>query len=148
MMRTLSHENIVKLYEVYETENSVYLVMELIKGKNLLQVLRKNKGRNESEPKTWKIMHSILSAVAHIAAQGAMHRDLKPENILIGKGDKVKIADFGLSTFIKTKDYIFKKCGTPGYIAPEVFKYNEKNSSTAYDSRCDVFSVGCIFFQM
>ncbi len=54
-----------------------------------------------------------------------MHRDLKPENIILQKSgnlSEIKIVDFGLGTLIHSDDYIFKKCGTPGFVAPEVFK--------------------------
>jgi len=94
------------------------------------------------------MIRSILAALAYQASKGLMHRDLKPDNILLDKDSKIKIADFGLATLIDLPEYIFKKCGTPGYIAPEVFKYDQKNPSTNYDHRCDVFSAGCIFFYM
>ena len=56
-----------------------------------------------------------------------MHRDLKPENILIrspGESYDIVIADFGLATFCDIKDIIFKRCGTPGFVAPEILKYD------------------------
>lgn len=93
-------------------------------------------------------MRSILDALAYLSSKGIMHRDLKPDNILIAKGGEVKIVDFGLATYIDSSDYIHKKCGTPGYIAPEVFKYNPKDPKTIYDERCDVYSAGCILFNM
>ena len=149
IMRCLNHENIIKLYEVFETEKSIYLVLELIQGKSLQEVLKKPTFRDEfSEGKIVNMIKSILDALAYLAAKGIMHRDLKPDNILLGKGDVIKIVDFGLATFIDVPDYIFKKCGTPGYIAPEVFKYDQKNASTNYDDKCDVFSAGCIMFYM
>ncbi len=149
IMRALDHENVIKLYEVYETEKSIYLVLELIQGKSLQEILKKSTFREEySEVKIINMIRSILDALAYLAAKGIMHRDLKPDNILLDKGDKIKIVDFGLATFIDVPEYIFKKCGTPGYIAPEVFKYDQKNPTTAYDDHCDVFSAGAILFYM
>jgi len=147
IMRALDHDNIIKLHEVYETERSIYLVLELIQGKSLQDILKKN-GFKDNEARTMNIISSIVDALAYLASKGIMHRDLKPDNILIDKGDKVKIVDFGLATFIDVPEYIFKKCGTPGYIAPEVFKYDQKNAATNYNDRCDVFSAGCILFYM
>jgi len=149
ILRCLSHENIIKLYEVYESEKSIYLVFELIEGKALQDVLDKSFFKvNYSETKVISIIKSILEALVYLSTKGIMHRDLKPDNILIDKNDKVKIVDFGLATFVSLDKYIFKKCGTPGYIAPEVFRYDEDNSDTDYDERCDVFSVGCMLFHM
>jgi len=149
IMRSLDHENIIKLYEVHETENSIYLVLELIQGKSLQDALKKTTFKEEySEVKIVNMIRSILDALAYLASKGMMHRDLKPDNILLDKESKIKIADFGLATLIDLPEYIFKKCGTPGYIAPEVFKYDPKNPVTGYDDKCDVFSAGCIFYYM
>jgi len=147
IMRVLDHENVIKLYEVYETERSIYLVLELIQGKSLQDTLKKS-GFKDNEARTINVISSIIDALAYLASKGIMHRDLKPDNILLDKGDKVKIVDFGLATIIDIPEYIFKKCGTPGYIAPEVFKYDQKNPNTNYDDRCDAFSAGCILFYM
>ena len=77
-------------------------------------------------------------------AQNIMHRDLKPENILLRKeGDfDCVIADFGLSQKAD-EDYMFVRCGTPGYVAPEVI--NLKDLKAKYTTVCDLFSVGVIF---
>ena len=75
-----------------------------------------------------------------------MHRDLKPENILISKkGNKsiLKIVDFGLASYADESPYIFPKCGTPGFVAPEIANLNDKKSS--YSTVCDIFSLGVIF---
>jgi len=149
VMRSMNHDGVVRLYEVYETKTSLCLVVQLIKGKTLQSVLKKSFFQKKlSQSKIYDMMFSILSSLAYVASQGIMHRDLKPGNILIDSNEKIYIGDFGLATFIKKPKYLFKRCGTPGYMAPEVFCYNEKLSHTYYDDRCDVFSVGCIFYQM
>ncbi len=122
LMRILEHDHVIKLYEVYETEKSIYLVIELIQGKSLQDILKRPMFKEEySEMRVMKMIYAILDALAYLASRCIMHRDLKPDNILVDKGDKIKIVDFGLATFIDLPEYIFKKCGTPGYIAPEVF---------------------------
>ena len=75
-----------------------------------------------------------------------MHRDLKPENLLFRKtGDwDCVIADFGLAEFSDISEYLFVRCGTPGYVAPEVI--NIKDMSTKYKPICDIFSLGLIFY--
>jgi len=74
-----------------------------------------------------------------------MHRDLKPENILFRKDDdhEVVIADLGLASRSNIQEYLFVRCGTPGFVAPEVV--NIKDLKTTYDPICDVYSVGLIF---
>jgi serine/threonine protein kinase len=76
-----------------------------------------------------------------------MHRDIKPENILFRtknyKSEDVCLVDFGLSTLVEEKQYLFFRCGTPGYVAPEVI--NLKDEKGKYSQVCDVFSVGVIF---
>jgi len=149
IMRALDHDNIIKLYEVHESERSIYLIMELIQGKPLQEPLTKlTFKRDYSQGQIIEMIRSILDALAYMASKGIMHRDLKPDNILVDRTGKLKIVDFGLATYIDVPEYIFKKCGTPGYIAPEVFRYDHKNANTNYNDRCDVFSAGCILFYM
>ena len=74
-----------------------------------------------------------------------MHRDLKPENILLRdeRTCECVIADFGLSEFTNSEEYLFVRCGTPGYVAPEVI--NIRDMKTKYKPICDMFSLGLIF---
>lgn len=75
-----------------------------------------------------------------------MHRDIKPENLLFAKRGltkELKLVDFGLATFANDDPYIFPKCGTPGFVAPEIANLSDKSSR--YDVVCDMFSVGVIF---
>jgi calcium-dependent protein kinase len=76
-----------------------------------------------------------------------MHRDLKPENLVFRKANdttSIIIADFGLATDINEANFIFSRCGTPGYVAPEVI--NLRSLSAKYGYACDLFSAGCIFY--
>ena len=75
-----------------------------------------------------------------------MHRDLKPENLMLKDKKKIyklKIIDMGLGTCIQDKPYIYKRCGTPGFVAPEVIMYGKEMK---YDLKCDIFSAGVIFY--
>lgn len=138
----------MKLYEIYESEHSVYLIMDLINGGELLTRLRDCLTFSQSD--VARLMFNLLEALKHMHSKGIMHRDLKPENILLRNKDEIHdiiIADFGLSSFVKqnVNEVLFKRCGTPGYVAPEILVYKE-NQSEFYNEKCDIFSAGIIFF--
>ena len=89
----------------------------------------------------------MISALSHMHLKHIMHRDLKPENILCRSKDKhydLVLADFGLATFRDEPNMLFKRCGTPGFVAPEILLYDEDNEM--YDCACDIFSAGVIFY--
>ena len=147
-MRHITHDNVIKLLEVYETTNSIYMVLELLQGGNLVDILKKNIKFSEKEAAI--MIRSILRALEYIHSKKIMHRDLKPENILF-KNDiepkivenNIVIVDFGLSTIQQENNYLFVRCGTPGFVAPEII--NSKEKTVKYDVVCDLFSVGVIF---
>lgn len=141
-MRKLNHKNLMKLYEVYESQNSIYVNVELLEGGQLYD---KIKAKHKFTPKEIKMaLKGILEGLEVMHAQNIMHRDLKPENILLRKeGDfDCVIADFGLAQSSE-EDYMFVRCGTPGYVAPEIV--NLKDLKARYSPICDLFSVGVIF---
>jgi calcium/calmodulin-dependent protein kinase I len=140
IMRRLDHPNILKLYEVYESDEEFFLVMELVPGKELFDKIV-DKGQY-SEREAANIVRQIVSAVAYLHDQGIAHRDLKPENLLTsGDGDNeiVKIADFGFSKNFG-EDKLKTSCGSPGYVAPEVLTNED------YDNSVDMWSVGVIIY--
>jgi serine/threonine protein kinase len=143
LMRQLDHKNIMKLYGVFESENSIYITVELLEGGQLFNKIQ-SRHKFTSE-QTRKIMHGLLSGIQSMHSKRIMHRDLKPENILLRYSDdyEVVIADLGLATWADEEEYLFVRCGTPGYVAPEII--NIKNLKTKSDPICDVFSAGLIF---
>lgn len=66
----------------------------------------------------------MLSALSEISRKNVVHRDLKPSNIMINNFGEVKIIDFGLATEINIPNYLFLKCGSPGFVAPEIISIN------------------------
>lgn len=140
-MRKLNHENIIKLHEVHESDTSIYLVLELLRGGELFERIVKRGIYTERDAAI--LMKKLLSALDYMHCKGIMHRDIKPENLILKETDnnfEVKIADFGLATVVTQGDYLFKRCGTPGYVAPEILA-DEK-----YDQKVDIFSAGVILY--
>jgi serine/threonine protein kinase len=86
-------------------------------------------------------MKGILRGLAEMARKNVIHRDLKPDNVILSK--EPIIIDFGLATVADDPNYLFVRCGTPGYVAPEII--NIKDMSSKSHPISDVFSVGCIF---
>merc|ERR1711920_351580 len=112
-------EFFMDFHEVHETTNSVYMVVEYIPGGELLKQISTKKSIKERYIQ--KLIRNLLIGLAHIHEKRIMHRDLKPENIMVAnkkKLYKIRIIDFGLGTFIDQKEYLYKRCGTPGYVAP------------------------------
>lgn len=150
VMRKLKHPNIMNLEEIHESKNSVYLVLELLEGGELFNHIADKK--NISVNDVCRIMKCLLEALMYLSAKGIMHRDLKPENMILDvKGDLgeavLKLVDFGLSTECDIPEYLFKRCGTPGYVAPEVINA-PSNENVHYSTKCDMFSAGVIFYVM
>lgn len=78
-----------------------------------------------------------------------MHRDLKPQNLMFkekGNLNSLKIVDFGMATSTEVDKYLFTRCGTPGFIAPEIA--NWKPNTLKYGLKCDIFSIGAIFHKL
>jgi len=145
-MKMLKHPNIVKLKEVTETANHIYLVLELATGGELFDKILEAKRFDEATAR--KYFHQLVAGLSCCHAQGIAHRDLKPENMLLDATDVLKISDFGLSNLqrggVNGQGQLLQTvCGTPNYVAPEVLKEGGYNGLIA-----DVWSCGVVLFGM
>ncbi|UKK02090.2 calcium-dependent protein kinase [Theileria orientalis] len=140
IMKKLDHPNIIKLFEVYEDTEHLYLVMEMCSGGELFDRIV-NKG-SFSENYAAFIMRQVFSAIAYCHNKNVLHRDLKPENILYcnsSSSSTIKIIDWGFATKCFKSHKFTSLVGTPYYVAPEVLLGN-------YDKACDIWSAGVIMF--
>lgn len=138
IMKKLDHPNIVKIFEFFEDQDFIYIIMEFLEGGELFNMLKTKKTFSEKE--SAEILKNILEGINYLHSKDIIHRDLKPENILFTKNGILKIVDFGSSTVIKSKRKI-KQYGTPYYVAPEVLRGK-------YGTKCDIWSCGVILYSL
>ncbi|XP_076783594.1 sperm motility kinase Z-like [Arvicanthis niloticus] len=141
IMKTLSHPNIVSLLQVIETEQNIYLIMELAQGEELLSRVRKAGCLKEDEARS--IFVQLLSAIGYCHGEGVVHRDLKPDNIIVDDHGKVKIIDFGLGARFMPGEKLKRLCGALQFIPPEIF------IGLPYDGpKVDIWALGVILYHM
>ena len=118
VLRLVKHPNLIRLYDVFETPDAIFLVMELVTGGELYEHIVGRARFTEFE--CYNVVKPLLTGVAYLHELGIVHRDLKPENILCGDeiGD-LKIADFGLSKFVMPSEMLKMPCGTLTYVVFE-----------------------------
>ncbi|OJT11420.1 hypothetical protein TRAPUB_12064 [Trametes pubescens] len=146
ILEKLKHRNVCQLKEVFLESHSIYLVLELVQGGDLMKYLLQKEADRESlsEAQSAHIILQICEALAYVHSMGVAHRDLKPENVLLTKDNPpvVKVADFGLAKVIDTFTDLQSLCGTATYLAPEVVIHGLEGYSQIVDS----WSVGIIAF--
>ena len=120
IMKTLDHPNIVKLFQVIETEKTLYLVMEYASGGEVFDYLVLHGRMKEKEARAK--FRQIVSAVQYCHQKKIIHRDLKAENLLLDSEMNIKIADFGFSNEFLPGNKLDTFCGSPPYAAPELFQ--------------------------
>ena len=142
ILKVAQHPNIIKLYDIYDTSDYIYIVMEYCSGGDLFGYLEK-RGFRLPEPRACEIIHKLAMSIFYIHSYGIVHRDLKPENILMTdqseKAD-IRLLDFGLGKIIGPTDKCTEPYGTLSYVAPEVLQ--EK----PYDKSVDLWSLGIITY--
>ena len=146
ILKKSDHPNIIKLYEIFESKRSLYLIMEECKGgevfDKIIEHIQNKKMYTEKDAAN--MFQQMMSAVEYCHNNGICHRDLKPENLLyLNQGPEInnpiKVIDFGLSQVISPDRKLKTKVGTAYYVAPEILK-------GSYTEKCDIWSAGVILY--
>lgn len=138
VQKGLSHSNIVKLFEINQDDNYIFLILEYVSMGEMYDYIDQKGILNESEAA--KLFMQILRAVHYCHLKNIMHRDIKPENLFLTEDFRVKLGDFGWATSDKTSSEL---AGTPEYMAPEIIDLDG-----SYDMRVDIWSLGVLLYEL
>ncbi|KAJ3099174.1 hypothetical protein HDU97_003369 [Phlyctochytrium planicorne] len=141
IMKLIQHPNIMQLYDVYETEKELFLILEHVEGGELFDYLVKRGRLHEEE--ALQFFQQIIFGVDYCHKHLICHRDLKPENLLLDKDRNVKIADFGMASLQVTGKMLETSCGSPHYASPEIIKGIKYDGPSA-----DLWSCGVILYAL
>uniref|UniRef100_A0A4W5RQ08 non-specific serine/threonine protein kinase n=1 Tax=Hucho hucho TaxID=62062 RepID=A0A4W5RQ08_9TELE len=139
IMKLLNHPHIIKLYQVMETKDMLYIVTEYAKNGEMFDYLTSNGRMSEDEAR--KKFWQILMAVDYCHRHHIVHRDLKTENLLLDTNMNIKLADFGFGNFYNSGEPLSTWCGSPPYAAPEVFEGKEYEGP-----QLDIWSLGVVLY--
>lgn len=141
---SLSHPNIVSVYDVGFEESMHYIVMEFVEGESLKEYIKRKGVLKLSE--ACNIITQILAGVQHAHEHGIIHRDIKPHNILLGKDGRAKVTDFGIAVGMSdvtlTYNTSSRIMGSVHYISPEQVQ------GMAVTEKSDIYSAGVVFYEM
>lgn len=138
---TLSHPNIVTLFDIGEENGLPYLAMEYVEGETIAGILEK--GQRFKPERVIGLVSQIAAAVDYAHTKGVIHRDIKPSNLILHEGDKVKVTDFGIAKLIDAEmTQSGTLLGTPSYMSPE------QAMGEKLDGRSDIFALGVCAFEM
>ena len=141
ILKLVKHKFIVQLYEIMQTAQHIFIIMEYCEGKEILDyILTKNK---LSELESLKYFQQLINCLFYLHSQNITHRDIKIDNMLLDKNNDLKLIDFGLSTKYTDDNLLDQPCGTVVYAAPEVLEGKEYHGMLA-----DVWSSGIVLFGM
>lgn len=141
ILSNCDHPNVVKMYEVFDESDFMYIVLECMTAGELFDRIVEKESYSEKEAADTIL--PIVDAIRYCHENGIIHRDLKPENLLYETKEEesvIKISDFGLARFLPNDVFATTACGTPGYVAPEIL------SGKGYGASVDVWSIGITLY--
>ncbi|SES31106.1 serine/threonine-protein kinase [Streptomyces qinglanensis] len=145
---SLQHRGVTVVHDFGDDDGLLYLVMELLEGRNLSQLLADNKGQPLPMAEVLDVAEQVAAALTYTHAQGVVHRDLKPANVMRSEDGAVKICDFGIARLAHDIGFTARisgtgtAMGTPHYMSPEQI------ADSAVDHRSDLYSFGCVLYEI
>nr|XP_054919918.1 serine/threonine-protein kinase Nek7-like isoform X1 [Dermacentor andersoni] len=145
LLQKLDHPHIIKYHSSFIWNGELNIVLELADGGDLAQFIKcfRQHGKLVPEPTIWRYFSQVCAALKHMHLKRIMHRDVKPANVFITSDGRVKLGDLGLGRFFNPSSVAANSfVGTPFYMSPERIQELE------YDFRSDVWSAGCLLYEM
>lgn len=143
LLSRLNHPNIVAFIDTFKTPSHLHIVMEYAEAGDLEGLVKNRKGKLIPQKEVLHLFVQIALALKHIHDRKILHRDLKSQNIFLTQAGIVKLGDFGVSRVLeRTVDLAATQVGTPYYMPPEIC------NNTKYNSKCDIWSLGVILFEL
>ena len=143
ILSKLNNPNIVKFIESFIEKGKLYIVMEYAEGGDLWRYIQNRNGRHIPESQILIWIQQLCSALSYVHSQNILHRDLKSRNIFLDSENNAKLGDFGIAKVLEhTGDFAKTIVGSPFYLSPEIC------NGVPYDEKTDIWSLGCIFYEM
>jgi eukaryotic-like serine/threonine-protein kinase len=142
VLESLSHPNLVRVYDLVDDVDGLMFTMEWIDGQHLPDFCRTPAGELD-EARCWHVLPQLFHALAHLHGLGIVHRDIKPQNILVQADGRVKLLDFGVSALLTTKDDVSHQLiGTPTYMSPEQIRGEAPSCAN------DAYGLGVLLYEI
>eukprot|EP00441_Pelagodinium_beii_P031989 CAMPEP_0197630136 /NCGR_PEP_ID=MMETSP1338-20131121/7720_1 /TAXON_ID=43686 ORGANISM="Pelagodinium beii, Strain RCC1491" /NCGR_SAMPLE_ID=MMETSP1338 /ASSEMBLY_ACC=CAM_ASM_000754 /LENGTH=719 /DNA_ID=CAMNT_0043201293 /DNA_START=116 /DNA_END=2275 /DNA_ORIENTATION=+ len=145
MMQACSHENITKLFDYFEDQNSIYLALEYCDGGDFGDKVQEI-GPVITEEDLAEWMRQICASLQHLHSKGICHRDIKPDNFMVCQDATLKLSDFGLAVYLPAGNVLTDKCGTPAFMSPE--QHQIPRRSNGYGLPCDMWAAGVSMYMV